>query len=127
MKQHYDLLLESDQGVLITYELMQFPVRIQSPVAAKRLADHDPKYLVYEGPISQNRGQVRRVGEGTWSGELATEFQLRFDVGSAQHSGECWTLHFVHFEDADHSESLESTSADSSTVAGTLLSLKRLL
>src|SRR5262245_43439326 len=33
-------------------------------VAAQRLDDHRPAYLDYEGPVSGNRGKVRRLVRG---------------------------------------------------------------
>lgn len=33
-------------------------------IRAERIADHRPMYLDYEGPVSRNRGMVRRVWEG---------------------------------------------------------------
>ncbi len=36
-------------------------------VPARRIADHRPAYLDYEGPVSGNRGHVRQVDAGTYS------------------------------------------------------------
>lgn len=35
------------------------------PAILTRLEDHRRDYLEYEGPISNNRGQVKRVSSGT--------------------------------------------------------------
>lgn len=35
-------------------------------IDAKKLADHRLAYLDYEGPISKNRGQVKRVDKGSY-------------------------------------------------------------
>jgi len=35
-----------------------------STMAAERIADHRHAYLTYEGPVSGNRGEVRRVAAG---------------------------------------------------------------
>ncbi|MHC4415085.1 MAG: hypothetical protein ACYS0G_07365 [Planctomycetota bacterium] len=32
---------------------------------ARRIADHRPRYLGYEGPLSEDRGSVRRLARGT--------------------------------------------------------------
>lgn len=58
---HLDLLLEWG-GSLLTWrlpaEILNFPMRATS------LDRHRIAYLEYEGPISNNRGSVRRVDRG---------------------------------------------------------------
>ena len=77
--EHYDLMLQLPGiDLLPTWRILPPPGTWRDqPPATERLADHRPAYLTYEGPISDNRGQVRRVGEGegflTTSGE---EFYL---------------------------------------------------
>ena len=63
---HRDLLLES-AGVLRTWRLpAQFDLR--EPIPAEAISDHRLIYLDYEGPISDDRGSVRRwdAGELEW-------------------------------------------------------------
>lgn len=62
---HYDLLLE-DGDVLKTYTLWSFP-SVGMPATAIADFDHRMIYLDYEGPISDNRGEVTRADEGTFS------------------------------------------------------------
>ena len=62
---HYDLLLE-DEDVLKTYTLASFP-SVGIPATATADFDHRIIYLDYEGPISDNRGEVTRADEGTFS------------------------------------------------------------
>jgi len=59
---HYDLLIEiSRQAPLLTFRCDDWP-----PVAPPlRQGDHRRIYLTYEGPISDNRGSVRRIAQGT--------------------------------------------------------------
>jgi hypothetical protein len=59
---HYDLMLEAGES-LWTWELLTLP---QPGVeqTCRRLADHRLAYLDYEGPVSGNRGVVRRVDAG---------------------------------------------------------------
>ncbi|MCU0703081.1 MAG: hypothetical protein MUF18_03725 [Fimbriiglobus sp.] len=63
---HRDLLLERD-GVLKAWRL---PAHFDptSPIPAEPNFDHQLLYLDYEGPISGNRGSVRRwdAGEVVW-------------------------------------------------------------
>jgi hypothetical protein len=67
---HWDLLLEvSGQELLATWQIGNSPEewsRAGVTLSAKRIADHRRLYLEYEGPISNNRGHVRRVAEGTF-------------------------------------------------------------
>lgn len=60
---HFDLLVESPAGPLVTLRLPAWPVC--SRLTFERLPDHRAIYLDYEGPISGNRGEVRRVEAGT--------------------------------------------------------------
>lgn len=62
---HYDLLFETAAGSpLTTYRVDRWPMETGA-VLVERLADHRRIYLDYEGPISGNRGTVRRVSQGT--------------------------------------------------------------
>jgi DNA polymerase ligase (LigD)-like protein len=61
---HWDLMLECG-GVLRTWRLLQAP-EIGKDVAAEPLGDHRKLYLDYEGPVSGNRGTVRRWDAGTY-------------------------------------------------------------
>ena len=59
---HFDLMLQSESS-LLTWEINQIPPSGQS-VEAVQLPNHRLLYLDYEGPISANRGEVRRVDHG---------------------------------------------------------------
>jgi hypothetical protein len=75
---HYDLMLErdaptdatgpADEGPpsLRTWACDECPGLVPSTMADE-LADHRPAYLEYEGEISQGRGTVRRVAQGTYA------------------------------------------------------------
>jgi hypothetical protein len=63
--EHWDLMLERGE-ILLTWQLAREPVGPASlPIPATRIADHRKAYLDYEGPVSQNRGHVRRADAGT--------------------------------------------------------------
>lgn len=63
--EHWDLMVEQGD-VLLTWRLGREPVgRSSLPIPAKRIADHRKAYLDYEGPVSGDRGYVRRVDAGT--------------------------------------------------------------
>lgn len=60
---HYDLMLE-ENGVLKTWRLAE--MLKPGTQVAKKLPNHRIDYLQYEGPISGNRGEVKRVASGTY-------------------------------------------------------------
>jgi hypothetical protein len=70
---HFDLMLEGD-GVLLTWRLAS-PL-VTGPQWVKRTDDHRLHYLDYEGPVSGNRGSVKRLAAGTieWIKESADFF-----------------------------------------------------
>jgi hypothetical protein len=63
--EHWDLMLESGD-VLLTWRLDRDPTDPATayPIAAERIGDHRKLYLDYEGSLSGNRGQVRRIDGG---------------------------------------------------------------
>ena len=63
--EHWDLMLEHGFA-LATWQLSRQPTTpADLPVAANRIGDHRRAYLDYEGSISGDRGEVRRVDAGT--------------------------------------------------------------
>jgi hypothetical protein len=80
---HWDLMLEFGEA-LRTWRLAE-PPEPGRTVAAEAIGDHRRLYLDYEGPVSGNRGQVRRWDSGTYEGELP--------VGAAPDSRTRITLH----------------------------------
>lgn len=60
---HWDFMLEQD-GVLKTWRLPLPPPA--EPREAFALGDHRIAYLDYEGPVSGNRGSVRRWDTGAY-------------------------------------------------------------
>lgn len=65
---HFDLMLEKD-GMLKTWRLPS-PLELGMVTSATQSFDHRLLYLDYEGPISNNRGVVRRWDVGTFEGSL---------------------------------------------------------
>jgi len=62
--EHWDFMLERGEA-LLTWRLALEPVdRSCLPIPAKRIGDHRKAYLEYEGPVSGDRGHVRRVDAG---------------------------------------------------------------
>lgn len=66
---HFDLLLGAPPapgGKLLAWRLLPHPdTWPHHPPTAIRLPNHRRHYLTYEGPISDNRGHVRRVAAGS--------------------------------------------------------------
>jgi len=56
-----------EQGeVLLTWQLLREPIdRASLPIPARRIGDHRKAYLDYEGPLTGDRGTVRRVDSGS--------------------------------------------------------------
>jgi hypothetical protein len=51
---------------LATWRLESLPShQSAASIAAQRIGDHRIDYLTYEGPLTRDRGHVRRVDEGT--------------------------------------------------------------
>ncbi len=61
---HWDLLLESGD-VLRAWSLPQ-PPEPGVEMTCRRLPDHRPMYLDYEGPVSGDRGTVTRWDHGSY-------------------------------------------------------------
>lgn len=61
---HFDIMFEHE-GVLLTWELLSL-ISNSFDGECKRLFDHRLHYLEYEGPVSGNRGEVKRVDSGTY-------------------------------------------------------------
>lgn len=62
---HWDLMLE-DGSALTTWRLLE-PVESGKWLPAEDLPVHRIAYLTYEGPVSNNRGNVRRIAQGEYS------------------------------------------------------------
>lgn len=61
---HWDFMLECG-GVLRTWRLDAIP-DASAVISAEPLPDHRLAYLDYEGPVSGDRGTVRRVDRGAY-------------------------------------------------------------
>ncbi len=67
---HVDWMIARDQAgrePLISFRLQRRidDLKPGQRMAAERIADHRPAYLDYEGPVSDERGSVRRLAWGT--------------------------------------------------------------
>lgn len=99
---HWDLMLEAEGG-LWTWALPAEP-RLQQTLVAERLADHRTAYLDYEGPISRDRGEVRRIMQGDFAYQQVSDDCIELQVESGdlparvrflrQADGQCWNVTF---------------------------------
>ncbi|MCI0380780.1 MAG: hypothetical protein L0215_24620 [Gemmataceae bacterium] len=96
---HWDFMLERGD-MLKTWRLEKPPVSgpDSQTIAATALGDHRLAYLDYEGPLSGNRGSVKRWDAGTYdvvqweqSAIVITLHGSRIN-GSAQLEGNAWTF-----------------------------------
>jgi hypothetical protein len=60
---HFDLMFETAPGsTLATWRSERWPM--DRPTIVTRIGDHRATYLEYEGPLSDDRGHVKRVAGG---------------------------------------------------------------
>ena len=83
---HWDLMLEAGPQ-LRTWALEHLPVP-ETDIPATSLPDHRVLYLDYEGPISNDRGSVRRVDRGTYEPVCWTDDRLVIRLFGDQVIGE---------------------------------------
>jgi hypothetical protein len=82
---HWDLMLENE-GVLATWALSSPPVP-GVDMWVDRLADHRAHYLDYEGPVSRDRGTVRRWDAGEYRLDCQTPDAWQVTLCGAQLQG----------------------------------------
>ncbi|MCH2123321.1 MAG: hypothetical protein MK165_00905 [Pirellulaceae bacterium] len=70
---HWDLMLSTGKS-LRTWALPQ-PPAIKDRITAEQLVNHRLEYLDYEGPVSNNRGDVNKWDAGTY--EICQENDLQ--------------------------------------------------
>lgn len=97
---HYDVMFETSPGSdLATWRVESWPV--ESPQPAQRLKDHRRAYLHLEGELTQRRGYVERIAEGSCSIEIGENAVWRVAILSGgtkqslvltQGDGETWTI-----------------------------------
>jgi hypothetical protein len=99
---HWDLMLEAGDA-LDTWRLAETP-RAGAQCNAVRIDRHRLDYLHYEGPVSGNRGQVRRwdAGDFDWLQQADNLVEVRLSGGRLTgvwrlewQAGDTWQLTFV--------------------------------
>jgi hypothetical protein len=77
--EHFDMMFEQ-AGSLATWQFSQSPLHLDRKLqlAARRIQDHRPAYLTYEGPVSGNRGRVSIIEQGSY--HLISAEETRWEV-----------------------------------------------
>jgi hypothetical protein len=83
---HWDFMLEVGE-VLRTWAI-DSPIVLGESLKARALNDHRKFYLDYEGPISGDRGSVRRVDTGTFRVLIWDQDHVRVEVRGSQLVGD---------------------------------------
>jgi len=83
---HWDLMLE-DGGELLTWALDTQPSTDGGPIQAELLAPHRRQYLHYEGPLSGDRGLVRRWDWGSYDWRVRLESLIVVTLHGTQLQG----------------------------------------
>ncbi len=97
---HFDLMLEQESR-LATWAIDKLP-ELGETVSAIRLPDHRKKYLDYEGPISGDRGSVKRMMAGTYRVDQRSRSCLNVLLSL---NDECISLQILSNGDASNSAS----------------------
>ncbi len=93
-QRHFDLMFEvAGNDKLLTFAITELPGQGES-IDVTMLTDHRAEYLGYEGPVSNNRGDVERFAFGQWSGKIADEVSLVFDADAKNFAGQRWKIKF---------------------------------
>ncbi len=82
---HFDWMIAREPAGhqrLVTFRLARRLDELQpgQELVAEHIGDHRPAYLTYEGPLSDDRGHVRRVAEGTITGFAEDDEGYRLEV-----------------------------------------------
>ena len=76
---HFDVMFETSAGApLKTFRSPEWPIVRATKLTP--LPDHRSAYLTYEGPISGERGVVRRIVAGTYEARPQWDDPAVFDV-----------------------------------------------
>ena len=76
---HFDVMFETAAGsALRTFRSPEWP--IAGPTRVTPLPDHRPAYLTFEGPLSRDRGFVRRIATGTYEARAQWDDPSVIDV-----------------------------------------------
>ncbi len=83
---HWDFMLEA--GDCLRTWAVDAPIVSGVELPARGLSDHRLAYLSYEGPVSGERGSVRRIAEGRFRTIAWSDEYVRVRLSGAQLVGE---------------------------------------
>ena len=76
---HFDIMVETvPGGPLMTWRSIDWPIVREANVT--RLGEHRRDYLDYEGPVSGDRGTVKRIAGGACKVEWQTRHDLLLEI-----------------------------------------------
>lgn len=81
---HYDFMMEKPHK-LETWRFNMLPGK--APFLAEKSNDHRLEYLDYEGPISRNRGTVKKIDNGTYKLIADSEFFIIIEIVGEKYQG----------------------------------------
>jgi hypothetical protein len=85
---HWDLLVElPDQQRLASWRLAADPTRGAFPIPAEPMTPHRKAYLDYEGPMSGDRGVVRRIDRGKATATRSENDRATLELNGARIAG----------------------------------------
>ena len=84
---HWDFLLETEPDRPLKTWAIDAPISFDVDLPARSLPDHRPLYLEYEGPISHDRGSVRRLDRGEYEWISWTEDRVEVRIKGTQLEG----------------------------------------
>lgn len=84
---HWDLLVEYSPDEKLKTWRLEDPPKDGEFISAEALPDHRRLYLDYEGPVSGDRGQVRRWDRGAATIVSQTSTQIRLQLNGDRLGG----------------------------------------
>jgi hypothetical protein len=89
---HWDLMLEQS-GSLRTFRLDTPPGQLLTkPARAVKIANHDLRFLTYQGPVNKGAGNVRIVESGTYSAANQTPGRIELKLNGTTFIKGCFLL-----------------------------------
>jgi hypothetical protein len=79
---HWDFMLEA--GAVLRTWALDAPIVPGKTQPARALGDHRLAYLAYEGPVSGDRGWVRRIDSGVYTPRVWTEERVEVELEGTQ-------------------------------------------
>ncbi len=90
---HWDLMLECND-ILQTYRLGKAPEEIlTSPATAEKIFDHPMRFLTYEGPVNDGKGNVKIADLGTYQKTESSDNSIHLGLDGKILTGEFLLSH----------------------------------